>query len=253
MEKELLCLALAIPNDSHPSSPLGSETAATTLSTHGPKPIPACPERDHLNVGRVLDLFDFEAGAIATGSSWYYLKNECALLEMALTNYALSIAIQHGFIPVTTPEVIRADVADRCGFYPRDPTNSSVSQMYHVTAHGSSNSHSHPDLVLAGTAEIPLAALFANKVIPFDALPAKIVGVGRAFRPEAGARGTDTRGLYRVHQFTKVELFAVTQEEDSEEMMEEIRRLQVRLFEGLGISFRFAIWRGGTQTIIDSH
>lgn len=236
LEEQLLSLALSIPNDTHPLSPLGPETAAVTLSTHGPPPIPASPARDHVSIGRALNLFDFQAGATVTGNSWYYLMNEGALLEMALTNYALSVAIKHGFTPVTTPDVVHSDIARRCGFQPRDHSDPLVSQMYHIT--GSAPGHPHTDLVLSGTAEIPLAGLFANKIIATPILPLKVVGLGRAFRAEAGARGADTRGLYRVHQFTKVELFAVTQEDGSEEMMEEMRNVQQKIFEGLGLSFR---------------
>jgi seryl-tRNA synthetase len=132
VDDELFSLALAVPNDTHPLTPLGPESAAVILSTHGPEPIPASPLRDHVSVCRDLGLLDLEAGATVTGSSWYYLLHEAALLEMALTNYGLSIALQHGFTPVTTPDVVRSDVAHRCGFQPRD-TNADppVSQMYH--------------------------------------------------------------------------------------------------------------------------
>jgi seryl-tRNA synthetase len=236
LEERLLGLALAIPNDTHPLSPLGPETAAITLSTHGPPPILASPSRDHVSIGRALNLFDLQAAATVTGNSWYYLMNEGALLEMALTNYALSVAIKHGFAPVTTPDVVHSDIARRCGFQPRDYSDPLLSQMYHIT--GSSPGHPHSDLVLSGTAEIPLAGLFANKIISTPLLPLKVVGLGRAFRAEAGARGADTRGLYRVHQFTKVELFAVTQDDGSDEMMEEMRSVQQKIFEGLGLSFR---------------
>ncbi|TFY80311.1 hypothetical protein EWM64_g3706 [Hericium alpestre] len=192
------------------------------------------PERDHVSVGRALDLIDLEAGALVTGSSWYYLRNEAALLEMALVNYALSIAISHGFTPVTTPDVVRSDIATRCGFQPRDQADPPVAQMYHIAGTGGSQ----PELVLTGTAEIPLAGLFANKIIPAQSLPSKVVGLGRAFRAEAGARGADTRGLYRVHQFTKLELFAVCEPGQSEELMEGMKQLQIKIFEGLGFPFR---------------
>ena len=237
LEENLLALALAIPNDTHPESPLGPESAAVTLSTHGPVPIPVSRNRDHVDVGWTLALFDFEAGSIVTGSSWYYLLNEAALLEIALTNYALSIAVKNGFTPVTTPDVVRSDIATRCGFQPRDHANPLVSQMYGVvtSAHPTS---SFPDLLLAGTAEIPLAGMFANKIHPAESLPLKVVGLGRAFRAEAGARGHDTRGLYRVHQFTKLELFAVTAEGASEEMMESMRQTQIEILEGLQVPFR---------------
>ena len=239
IEEQLFDLANSLPNDTHPDVPIGPENVAVTLSTHGPPPLPPDPARDHVAVGKALGLFDLDAGSQVTGSSWYYLTNEGALLEMALTNYALSIALKHGFSPVITPDVVRTDIARRCGFQPRDNT---ASQSYHVStvspvSPSESSTHAHPDLVLSGTAEIPLAGLFANKTI--SALPQKIVGYGRSFRAEAGARGSDTRGLYRVHQFTKVELFVVSKGEESEEMMEELRDIQVEIFEGLGLSFRY--------------
>ncbi|OSX66888.1 hypothetical protein POSPLADRAFT_1051055 [Postia placenta MAD-698-R-SB12] len=241
VEDRLYALALAIPNDTHPDSPMGPESEAATLSTHGPEPLPTSPSRDHVSICRALNLLDLEAGATVTGSSWYYLLNEGALLELALVNYALSIAIKHGFTPVTTPDVVRSDIATRCGFQPRDHNaDPPVSQMYHLS-HSSpdaTTSALHPELVLAGTAEIPLAGMFANKILNAQDLPRKVVGLGRAFRAEAGARGADTRGLYRVHQFTKLELFVVCAEEQSETMMEEMRRLQVEIFEGLRFPFR---------------
>lgn len=231
-EEALLNLALQLPNDTHPDVPLGPEDAATVLSTHGPSPIPASPERDHTEVGRALGLFDFESAAVVTGSSWYYLLAEAALLENALTNYAISIALKHGFRFVTTPDVVREDIALRCGFQPRDQqSDSPASQTYFIA-------NSHPELVLSGTAEIPLGGMFANRIFPEHTLPVKVVGLGRAFRAEAGSRGADTRGLYRVHQFSKVELFAVCEEDTSEHLMEEFRQVQTEIFEGLGISFR---------------
>ncbi|KAH8099291.1 seryl-tRNA synthetase [Cristinia sonorae] len=232
VEEELFRVALGVPNDTHPEVPIGPESAATVLSHYGPEPLPAFPHRDHVAVATALELVDFEAGAAVSGTSWYYLMNEGALLEMALTNYAMSIAIKHGFMPVTTPDVVRADIASRCGFQPRDEQlDSPVSQMYHIN-------HYLPELVLAGTAEIPLAGMFANQILSEDKLPVKVVGLGRAFRAEAGARGTDTRGLYRVHQFTKLELFAVSSEAHSEAVMEDLKTIQLEIFNGLGLPFR---------------
>ena len=244
VEDQLYRLASSVPNDTHPDVPIGPEKAAVILSTHGPPPLPATPTRDHVSVGSAFGLFDLKAGSQVTGSSWYYLTNEGALLEMALTNYALSIAMKHGFSPVITPDVVRTDIARRCGFQPRDHT---ASQSYHVStvspvppsSPSEPSTHVHSDLVLAGTAEIPLAGLFANKIISSTTLPKKVVGYGRAFRAEAGARGVDTRGLYRVHQFTKIELFVVSKEGESEALMEEMRKIQVEIFEGLGLSFRY--------------
>lgn len=242
LEHRLLALSLTFPNDTHPQSPLGSETNAKILSTHGPSPLPGSPSRDHLSICKKFNLLDFESGSVVTGSSWYYLLNEAALLEMALIKYAMSVAMQSGFTPVITPDVVRADVAARCGFAPREP-GGAASQMYHIANHHLSSAQSQsqpPELVLAGTAEIPLAGLFTNKIYPSNQLPLKVVGVGHSFRSEAGA-SAESRGLYRVHQFTKVELFAVTAEDQSEEMMEFIRDVQKKILEGLGLSFRYVV------------
>lgn len=233
LEAELLSLALLLPNDTHTETPIGPESAATIRSTHGPEPLPANPLRDHVHIGKTLDLFDLESGATVSGSSWYFLRNEGALLELALTNYAMSLALRRGFTPMTTPDVVKADIAQRCGFQPRDPSGGSPSQNYYLEREGGQQ-----ELVLAGTAEIPLAGSFANKLYEENQLPIKVAGLGRAFRAEAGARGADTRGLYRVHQFSKVELFSVTRQAESEAMMEELGALQCEIFEGLGIPFR---------------
>lgn len=244
VQNRLLSLALAIPNDTHPDVPIGPESEAKVLAKHGPPPIPASPSRDHVAIGRALDLFDLEAGALVTGNSWYYLKNEGALLELALVNYAMSIAIKHGFTPVTTPDVVRSDIAARCGFQPRDlNSDPPLNQMYHIAptvAPSGGQAKAYAELVLAGTAEIPLAGLFANasKIMSAGELPKKVVGLGHAFRAEAGARGADTRGLYRVHQFTKLELFVVCDQESSDEMMAQMRQLQEEIFGGLGLTFR---------------
>ncbi|KAF8323125.1 seryl-tRNA synthetase [Clavulina sp. PMI_390] len=224
-------LAASLPNDTHPLTPIGPESAARILSTHGPSPIPEDPLRDHVHVAKALDMLDMESGAVVTGSSWYYLRNEGALLELALTNYAMSMALRAGFTPITTPDVVKADVAHRCGFQPRDEASS---QNYYLhTKAGSTDRY-----VLAGTAEIPLAGMFAQRNFSAKELPMRVAGLGRAFRAEAGARGADTRGLYRVHQFSKVELFAVTAADDSEPMMTSLIELQKSMFDGLNLTYK---------------
>lgn len=235
LESSYQAAALHIPNDTHPEVPIGPEPSARVIATHGPPFVQADPKRDHVSIAKQLDLLDLESGATVTGSSWYFLKNEAALLEMALTSYSMSIAMKHGFVPVTTPDVVRSDIAVRCGFQPRDTGNAPVSHMYHITP----NNDTAPQLILSGTAEIPLAGMFANKIHPEVTLPLRYVGVGHAFRQEAGARSADTRGLYRVHQFTKVELFGVSTETTSEEMMEEMKDIQVEILQGLNLHFRF--------------
>jgi seryl-tRNA synthetase len=233
-EQQCLLSALSLPNDTHPKSPLGPESAAVILSTHGPEPLPWDIKRDHVTISEHFGLLDLKSGSTVSGSSWYFLRNEAALLELALTNYAMSIAIQHGFTPVTTPDVVRSDIAVRCGFQPRDDSEPPVSHMYHITP----TNPSSPELVLAGTSEIPLAGMFANKVYSSLSLPLKVVGIGHSFRAEAGARSADTRGLYRVHQFTKIELFSVTAEDSSENMMEEMLSIQKSILDGLQLPYK---------------
>lgn len=238
-EEELLEMSLALPNFSHPSTPIGAEDQAVELDRFGPTPIPANTDRDHLRICTHYDLLDPEASATATGSSWPYLRGAAALLEMALIHYSVSIAVKHGYTPVIPPDVVKADLASRCGFAPRD--SGGAQQTYALA--DSAEQH-----VLAGTAEVPLSALFANRVLSPGQLPAKVVGVGHAFRAEAGARGAETRGLYRVHQFTKVELFCVTASGvsdggsgkggDGEAMMESMKEVQKEIAEGLGLSVR---------------
>ncbi|WWC85183.1 serine-tRNA ligase [Kwoniella dendrophila CBS 6074] len=244
-ENELLELSLLLPNFSHQDSPIGSEENAKIIEYLGPNSSSLQKElnidggsietkRDHVNFSNYYELLDNEASSNSTGSSWPYLKGVLALLEQSLINYSLSIAIKNGFRVVIPPDIIKEDLAWRCGFQPRDSASNPSTQTYHLQSH----KQDEPKLCLAGTSEIPLAGLFANRLFNEEDLPKKIVGVGKAFRAEAGARGSDTRGLYRVHQFTKVELFSVTSENQSEQMMEEIRNVQKEIVEGLGLTVR---------------
>ena len=242
-DKELLEIALTLPNETHPATPVGKEKEALELERFGPDPIPADKRRDHLDIAAAWDWVDTTASATATGTSWPYLKGSLALLEQALIQYALSVAVKKGWTPVATPDVVKEDVMARCGFQPRD----AAGQTYYLTTSpptsepaGGTVSRKQANLVLAATAEVPLAALSTDKIIPYQALPRKFVGVGKAFRAEAGARGADTRGLYRLHQFQKVELFAVTEGElsVSGNMMEEMREIQKEIYTSLGLSVR---------------
>lgn len=236
---KLQSLAIQLPNTSHPSSPIGSEDCAKTVKTHGPAisdpPPHADPRREHLQLSSPANLAwtDFPSAALVTGSSWPYLLNDGALLELALTNYAVSVALRRGFKPVLTPDVIRSDVAERCGFRPRD---GEAQQTYFL----SDGVTSSPDstLCLAGTAEIPLVGMAAATTFKSSDLPLRRVGLGRAFRAEAGARGADSRGLYRVHQFSKVEMVVICSDEDSHRLLEELRDVQEEILSSLGLSLR---------------
>lgn len=235
--KRLFDLAIQLPNTSHPTSPIGDESKARLVKTFGPPisdPPPAAdPARDHLHLSSPANLgwTDFPSASLVAGASWPYLLRDGALLEMALTNYAMSKAIKHGFVPVLTPDVVRSDVAERCGFRPRD---GEAQQTYFLN-----DGSSEATLCLAGTAEIPLVALSAATISAYSELPRKFVALGRAFRAEAGARGADSRGLYRVHQFSKVEMVVICGEETSDRMLEDLRRMQEDILGKLGLSLRY--------------
>ncbi|ORX99049.1 seryl-tRNA synthetase [Basidiobolus meristosporus CBS 931.73] len=233
LEKQLYKLALSIPNDTHPEAPVGEEKNAKVVKVVGEPRKEDWKLKDHVELARSLDLIDLEAAAEVTGSSWYYLKNAGALLEIGLIQYAMAKAMSKGFTPVITPDVVKLDVAHCCGYQPRD---NEATQIYSLNSDETADS-TH-QLCLTGTAEIPLAGLMSNKIIPEEKLPVKLVGFGRAFRAEAGARGADTKGLYRVHQFSKVELFTFAKPEDSNRMLEEIRALEEEIFTDLGLCFR---------------
>ncbi|GEM08306.1 serine-tRNA ligase [Rhodotorula toruloides] len=233
---EIQEIALQLPNMSHPAVPVGAEDQARIVKTLGPdlgagEPRVE-PERDHLTLSSPSNLAwtDFAASGFTTGSSWPLLTNEAALLELALTNYAMSIALSHGFTPVLTPDVVRSEVSARCGFRPR----ADEAQQTYFLSDGAETSA----LCLAGTAEIPLVSMSGSQTFLEQDLPRKHVAVGRAFRAEAGARGADSRGLYRVHQFSKVEMVVVCAEEESDALLEELRGVQEEILGGLGLSLR---------------
>ncbi|CDZ98862.1 seryl-trna synthetase [Phaffia rhodozyma] len=231
VESSLLGLSLRIPNDTHPDSPLGPEKNAKVVATLGPEPLPADPNRDHLIIGRQLGVIDFESASIVTGSNWYFLRGAASVLEQALQSYALSVAVDHGFTPASCPDVVRADIAARCGFSPRDRDGSS--QAYQIT----STTPDAQQFCLAATAEIPLAGSFFDRNFFYPELPQRVVGIGKAYRPETSG-GTDVRGLYRVHQFSKIELFVVSDEQSSEREFDRLVSLQKDLVAGLGLTVR---------------
>lgn len=201
LDTEMKNLAASLPNVTSEHTPLGDEPAVIEyLNPHlAPEDImnPPKDRPSHLQIGAELKLLDFSDAGQVSGWGWYYLLNEAVLLEQALISYAFSLASKRGWKLVSPPSMVYAHMAAACGFQPRD--QGGEQQIYKVEG----GKH-----VMAGTAEIPLAGMNAGKVLPVEKLPMKVVGVGRAYRAEAGARGADSKGLYRVHEFTKVELFA---------------------------------------------
>lgn len=216
-----------IPNMTHPAAPVGKDDHSNTEVRRGITPQPKFDFKplDHVAIGEKLDLFDLEAGARVTGHGFYFLKNDAVRLELALQQYALDLLSAAGFIPVITPDLARDSILDGVGYIPRGPET----QIYSVAG---------TDLSLVATAEITLGGMYAEQTFEAENLPLKMVGISHCFRTEAGAAGKATKGLYRVHQFTKVEMFAFSLPEQSDAIHEEICGLECKLFDSLGIPYR---------------
>ena len=214
-----------IPNLVHPDSPVGGEEDFRELRRVGDPPAFDFEPLDHLALSAKLDLFDFEAGSAVTGQKFYFLKNEAVLLDLALQRFAMDLLVERGFIPHVTPDLARRSVVDAMAFSPRGPET----QIYSVEG---------TDLDLIGTSEITLGGIYMDKILDEEDLPLKLAGLSHCFRTEAGAHGRESRGLYRVHQFTKVEMFAFTRPEDSELFHDELLSIEESIFQALEIPYR---------------
>ena len=226
IEVEIQSLLGRIPNMTHPDAPVGKlDTDNKVVKTWGePRQFDFKP-LDHVALCEKHDLLDLESGARVAGHGFYFLKNAAVLLEMALIQYALQTLIRAGFTPYTTPDVARDDVLMGTGYIPRGPET----QIYSIH---------NTDLSLVATAEITLGGTQKDQLLDASQLPIKMAGVSHCFRTEAGAHGKATRGIYRVHQFTKVEMFAFTLPEQSEQVHQQIVGIEEQLFQGLGIPYR---------------
>lgn len=218
LSEEASFLALALPNLTSFHTPTDGEPKVLRYinydTANPPQPSPGA---DHSMIGQELGIIDFSSASTTTGWGFYYFLDEAVLLEQALIQYATSVALRHGWRMVTPPSLVYSHIADSCGFQPRDVNDEQ--QIWQISH--SEKDAGKPRRSLAATAEIPLAALYADKAIPRASLPLKLIGTSRCYRAEAGARGVDTKGLYRVHEFTKVEMFAWTNANNGEDMTEE--------------------------------
>jgi seryl-tRNA synthetase len=226
VEADLRVVILAIPNMSHPDAPIGTQTGDNKVlrQVGRPRRFDFKP-KDHVALAEHLDLVDFEAGSNVAGPKFYYLKNEAVLLELALVQYAMTALLRESYIPIITPDLARAEVLEGIGFIPRGPET----QIYAVE---------NSDLCLIATAEITLGGMHRDQILEAQKLPLKYVGLSHCFRTEAGAPGRDTRGLYRVHQFTKVEMFVFCGAEQSDAMHQELLRIEESIFHGLGLPYQ---------------
>jgi seryl-tRNA synthetase len=216
----------AIPNLTHPDAPVGGPTASRDLR-HGHVDVRPMgfPVLDHVELAEQHGLVDFEAGARVAGHGFYFLKNEAVLLELALQKFVLDLLVREGFTPMVTPDLARGDILRGIGFIPRGPET----QIYSIE---------NQDLNLVATAEITLGGMYAGQIIDADQLPIKLCGISHCFRTEAGAAGRASRGLYRVHQFTKVEMFAFTLPDQSEDMHNYFCDLECEIFDSLAVPYR---------------
>ncbi|MBI3089019.1 MAG: serine--tRNA ligase, partial [Candidatus Colwellbacteria bacterium] len=215
-----------IPNLPASDVPVGkNESENVVLKEAGNKPEFDFEPKDHVELGKTLDIIDFEAASKVAGSGFYYLKNEGVLLELALVRYALGFLARNGFSLWITPDLAREKFYLGTGYSPRGEE----AQTYVIE---------NTDLGLIATAEVTLAGIHADEILDEKNLPKLYAGYSHCFRQEAGAYGKYSKGLYRLHQFTKVEMFAYTKPEDSPKIHEKLLALEEGLWQGLGIPYR---------------
>lgn len=217
--------ARQIPNMIHPDAPIGKlDTENLEVKKVGtPRKFDFEP-KDHVQLAEELDLLDFDRGTKVSGPKFYYLKNEAVFLEQALIMYALNTLKKHGFEIFITPDIAKEEVLKGIGFNPRG----NESNVYSIEEEGT---------CLVATAEITLGGYHSGEIIDKSKLPLMYGGLSHCFRREAGAAGQFSKGLYRVHQFDKVEMFVYSTPEESDKMHEKLRLIEEEIFTGLGLPF----------------
>jgi seryl-tRNA synthetase len=220
-------LLLQLGNLVHPDVPVGGEEDFVTLETHGTIRDFAAEgfePRDHLELGQSLGAIDVERGAKVSGSRFYFLTGVGALLELALVNAAMAQATAAGFTPMLTPALVRPQSMAGTGFL-----GQAAQDVYHLDK---------DDLYLVGTSEVPLAAYHMDEIIDAERLPLRYAGFSPCFRREAGSHGKDTRGIFRVHQFDKVEMFSYVTPEESQKEHQRLLEWETQWLTSLELPFR---------------
>lgn len=209
------------------AAPIGTEADFKVVETHG-TPRDFAQEnitiQDHVEIGKNLNLIDIERGAKVSGSRFYYLVNDGALLELALVNFAMDIAREFGFAPVIPPALVKPQAMEGTGFLGQAAEN-----VYRVEA---------DDMYLVGTSEVPLAAMHMDEILEPKNLPIRYAGYSPCYRREAGSHGRDTRGIFRVHWFDKVEMFVFTKSADAADEHARLLEVEKTVLERLEIPFR---------------
>ena len=219
-------LLTGLPNFLADDVPIGlSDEDNVEMSRWGTPTALDFEARNHVELGQLTDTIDFDRGAKVAGAAFYFLKREAVLLEQALLSFAATQLAPSGFIPISTPDLARDQILQGIGFAPRGPET----QVYSIES---------SDLSLVGTAEITIGGYHADEIVDSELLPLKYLGFSHCFRTEAGAHGKESRGLYRVHQFTKAEMFVFCRPEDSPGMHEEIRGHEEALMQALKLPYR---------------
>ena len=221
-EQKLAELVKTIPNVIFDDVPLGGEECSKEVKKWGDNHKTGV---DHLDYAVSRDWVDFERGAKVAGAKFYYLKGDLALLENALLQYGLSKVLEHGFTFMTVPDMVSSRVLEGCGFNPR---TSDQSDEYYIEGE---------DLAMIATAEMPLTGYHMDEIIDEDKLPLFYAGYSACFRKEAGAYGKYTRGLFRVHQFNKLEMYAFCLPEKSKEIHEKILAIEEDIWQGLEVPY----------------
>ncbi|MBL8856306.1 MAG: serine--tRNA ligase [Planctomycetaceae bacterium] len=227
LEAEIVVIQRTIPNMAHPAAPRGANDQANLEVGRG-KYQPRVFDfkvKDHLLLGTEKGWIDFEGGARTTGQGFYFLAGELVLLDLAIQQLAVEHLMQRGFTPTITPDLAKVEILEGIGFMPRGPET----QVYSVE---------NTDLCLVGTAEITLGGWYAGQTLEAESLPLRLCGISHCYRTEAGAAGRASRGLYRVHQFTKVEMFVFCLPEQSDAMHEELKQIECDLFDLLEVPYR---------------
>jgi seryl-tRNA synthetase len=219
-------LLLEVPNLTHPSVVVSQDEDDNPIVESYGKPTKFdFTPKDHVELATALDLIDFDRAAKVTGAKFYYLKNELALLEFALIQYALEILIKHDFAPFITPDLAKREILEGLGYKPRGE----ATQIYNVK---------DSELSLIGTAEITMGGYHQSEVLLESELPKKYVAVSHCFRTEAGSYTKYSKGIFRVHQFTKIEMFVYSLPQDSETAHMELLDIEREIFSGLEVPFR---------------
>lgn len=225
-EAEFNDVFVQIPNPALSQVPVGKgEKENVEVRKWGEPKVFDFEPKDHLELGKNLGILDFETGAKVSGSQFYFLYGDGALLELALISYAFELLSKEGFRPVITPDLAKSRFYLGTGYMPKG----NEAQTYTIEGE---------DLGLIATAEVTLAGKHADEIMPEDQLPQKYIGYSHCFRQEAGAYGKYSKGLYRVHQFTKAEMFIYCKPEESEKMHEHILAMEEKIYQELGLPYR---------------